>query len=97
MKSSSLPSAKTSLRVGSGIGASLLRRAVLRQLGQLRHGHLRLIDGDDFLEFGDADASLRAEIRVLTAHSGAWSPATARSARARPISTATGVPPTSPR
>ena len=65
MKSSSLSSAKTSLRAGSGIGASLLRRAVLRQLGQLRHGHLRVIDGDDFLEFGDANASLRAEIRVL--------------------------------
>ncbi|MDA7087102.1 cyclopropane-fatty-acyl-phospholipid synthase [Pseudomonas sp. SA3-5] len=65
MKSPSLSSAKTSVRAGSGIGASLLRRAVLRQLGQLRHGHLRLIDGDDYLEFGDADASLRAEIRVL--------------------------------
>jgi cyclopropane-fatty-acyl-phospholipid synthase len=65
MKSSSLSSAKTSLRAGSGIGSSLLRHAVLRQLGQLRHGHLRLIDGDDFLEFGDANASLRAEIRVL--------------------------------
>jgi cyclopropane-fatty-acyl-phospholipid synthase len=65
MKSSSLSSAKTSLRAGSGIGASLLRHAVLRQLGQLRHGHLRIIDGDDFLEFGDANASLRAEIRVL--------------------------------
>jgi cyclopropane-fatty-acyl-phospholipid synthase len=65
MKSSSLSSAKNSVRAGSGIGASLLRRAVLRQLSQLRHGHLRLIDGDDYLEFGDADASLRAEIRVL--------------------------------
>ncbi|WP_324733367.1 cyclopropane-fatty-acyl-phospholipid synthase family protein [Pseudomonas paeninsulae] len=65
MKSSSLSSAKTSVRAGSGIGANLLRRAVLRQLGQLRHGHLRLIDGDDYLEFGDADASLRAEIRVM--------------------------------
>ena len=33
MKSPDLTSAKTSVRAGNGIGASLLKRAVLRQLG----------------------------------------------------------------
>ncbi|HBX54233.1 SAM-dependent methyltransferase [Pseudomonas sp. UBA2684] len=67
MKSSSLTSAKDSVRAGSGIGASLLRRAVLRQLSQLRHGHLVIIEGDERLEFGDVHASLCAEIEVLDA------------------------------
>jgi cyclopropane-fatty-acyl-phospholipid synthase len=65
MKSSSLVSAKDSVRAGSGIGASLLRRAVLRQLKQLRHGQLVIIEGDERLEFGDAHSSLSAEIQVL--------------------------------
>ena len=65
MKSSSLVSAKDSVRAGSGIGASLLRRAVLRQLKQLRHGHLVIVEGDERLEFGDAHSSLSAEIQVL--------------------------------
>jgi cyclopropane-fatty-acyl-phospholipid synthase len=64
MKSSSLVSAKNSVRAGSGIGASLLRRAVLRQLQQLRHGLLVVIEGDERLEFGDPHASLSAEIQV---------------------------------
>ena len=34
MKSPDLTSAKTSVRAGNGIGAGLLKRAVLRQLGQ---------------------------------------------------------------
>jgi cyclopropane-fatty-acyl-phospholipid synthase len=65
MKSSSLTSAKNVVRTGSGIGAGLLRRAVLRQLKQLRHGQLVIIEGDERLQFGDAHSSLSAEIQVL--------------------------------
>lgn len=43
----SLSAAKTWVRSGNGIGASLLRRAVLRQLGRLRHGQLVVRDGDE--------------------------------------------------
>ena len=64
MKSSSLTSAKHVVRAGSGIGASLLRRAVLRQLKQLRHGQLVIVEGDERMEFGDAHSSLSAEIQV---------------------------------
>ncbi|RMH85543.1 class I SAM-dependent methyltransferase [Pseudomonas sp. AOB-7] len=65
MKSSSLTSAKDSVRAGSGLGAGLLRRAVLRQLGRLRHGRLTIHEGAETLHFGDPQASLRGEIRVL--------------------------------
>jgi cyclopropane-fatty-acyl-phospholipid synthase len=64
MKSPSLTSAKDSVRAGNGLGAGLLRQAVMRQLRQLRHGHLAIIEGDERLEFGDPHASLRAEIQV---------------------------------
>ncbi|MBU0883008.1 MAG: class I SAM-dependent methyltransferase, partial [Gammaproteobacteria bacterium] len=64
MKSSSLASAKHTVRAGSGIGASLLRRAVLRQLKQLRHGQLLVVEGEERLEFGDAHSNLCAEIHV---------------------------------
>ena len=67
MKSSSLTSAKDSIRAGSGLGASLLRRTVLRQLGQLRHGLLVISEGGERLLFGDPHASLRAEIQVQDA------------------------------
>ncbi|KFX69561.1 cyclopropane-fatty-acyl-phospholipid synthase [Pseudomonas taeanensis MS-3] len=64
MKSPSLTSAKDSVRAGNGLGAGLLRQAVMRQLRQLRHGHLVIIEGDERLELGDPHASLRAEIQV---------------------------------
>ena len=64
MKSSSLASAKHTVRAGSGIGASLLRRAVMRQLKQLRHGQLVIVEGDERMEFGDAHSNLCAEIQV---------------------------------
>lgn len=70
MKSSSLASAKHSVLAGSGLGAGLLRRGVLRQLSQLRHGRLLIIDGDERLVFGDPNASLSAEIVVQDA--AAW-------------------------
>ncbi|MHA6494059.1 class I SAM-dependent methyltransferase [Pseudomonas borbori] len=67
MKSSSLASAKVSVRAGSGIGASLLRRAVLGQMSRLRHGQLVVVEGDERLEFGDAHSSLSAEIHIQDA------------------------------
>lgn len=65
MKSASLSSAKDWVRNGNGLGASLLRRAVLRQLKQLRHGQLLIHEGDERLLFGQAGAALQAEIQVL--------------------------------
>ncbi len=67
MKSSSLTSAKTLVRSGNGLAAGLLRGAVLRQLTQLRHGRLTVHDGEEVLQFGDPQASLHGEIRVLDA------------------------------
>ncbi|MBU1331360.1 MAG: cyclopropane-fatty-acyl-phospholipid synthase family protein [Gammaproteobacteria bacterium] len=64
MKSSSLASAKNAVRAGSGVGASLLRRAVMAQLKQLRHGHLVIVEGEERLSFGDPHSSLCAEIQV---------------------------------
>lgn len=62
MKSSSLAAVKDKAR--SGIGASLLRRAVLRQLKQLRHGQLLIVEGEERMAFGDPHSSLSAEIKV---------------------------------
>lgn len=62
MKSSSLTSTRSLVR--NGIGAGLLRRAVLRQLENLRHGLLLIQEGSDTLHFGTPQSELRAEIRV---------------------------------
>ncbi|MBD9414306.1 class I SAM-dependent methyltransferase [Pseudomonas sp. PDM16] len=67
MKSPDLISAKSSVRSGNGLGANLLRRLVLRQLGQLRHGRLSVLENGERLEFGQHDADLHAEIEVLDA------------------------------
>ena len=53
-----------------GWTGSLLRRGVLRQLGQLRTGGLTLIDGDERLAFGDAHSALQAELHIHD--SAAW-------------------------
>ena len=66
MKSTNLLSAKSHWRSTHGIGASLLKQAVLRQLQQLRHGHLVIHDGEQRLSFGQAGAALRAEINLLS-------------------------------
>ncbi len=50
--------------MGSGLGAGLLRRGVLRQLKGLRHGSLTVIEGGQRFEFGDPHASIHAEIKV---------------------------------
>ena len=67
MKSPDLTSAKTSVRAGNGIGASLLKRAVLRQLGQLHHGQLAIIENGERQTFGRAGSVLHAEIQVQDA------------------------------
>jgi cyclopropane-fatty-acyl-phospholipid synthase len=64
MKSSSLTSTCSLVRTGKGIGAGLLRRAVLRKLEKLRHGLLLIQEGGDTLHFGTPLSELRAEIRV---------------------------------
>lgn len=64
MKSSSLTSTRSLVRSGNGIGAGLLRRAVLRQLENLQHGLLLIQEGNDTLHFGQPQSDLRAEIRV---------------------------------
>ncbi|NIF29064.1 class I SAM-dependent methyltransferase [Pantoea sp. Tr-811] len=43
----------------------LARRAVLAQLRQLRHGHLRLISRDQQWTFGDVASPLYAEVEIL--------------------------------
>ncbi len=67
MKSSSM-TVKANQAAGLGLATGLLRRSVLRQLGQLRRGQLCLHDGDDCLLFGDGGTGVSAEIRV---HDGA--------------------------
>ena len=67
MKSSSM-TVKANQAAGLGLASGLLRRSVLRQLAQLRHGQLCLHDGDDCLLFGDGGTGVSAEIRV---HDGA--------------------------
>lgn len=64
MKSSSLIASRSLVRSGNGIGAGLLRRAVLRQLANLRHGLLLVHEGSEVLHFGKPQSSQRAEIRV---------------------------------
>lgn len=62
--------AKANPLLGTGVAASLLRRIVLRQLEQLRHGQLKVHDGEQTLVFGEPCAALHAELRVLD--SAAW-------------------------
>ncbi len=64
MKSASLV-AKYSLFSQRGLAAGLLRRTVLRQLAQLRHGHLRILENGELLQFGDPTSDLHGEIEVL--------------------------------
>ncbi|MBX9914657.1 MAG: cyclopropane-fatty-acyl-phospholipid synthase family protein [Pseudomonadaceae bacterium] len=70
MKNASSLSAKSHWLTTHGIGASLLKRAVLRQLQQLRHGRLLIRDGDELLHFGQEGAALHAELSVHD--SGFW-------------------------
>ncbi len=64
MKSASLVT-HSAARRQHGLGAGLLRRAILRQLRQLRHGQLRLLENGELLQFGNPADALQAEIEVL--------------------------------
>lgn len=55
----------TSARVSQGLGAGLLRRLVLRQLSQLRHGQLTVFEDGERQTFGQPGSPLQAEIEVL--------------------------------
>lgn len=66
MKSSSV-SAKASLLSTNGLTGNLLRRGVLRQLAQLKHGQLVLIEDGERHVFGSAGVKLLGEIHILDA------------------------------
>ena len=63
MKSPSLVS-KTSLSTTHNLTSALLRRGVLRQLGQLKSGHLVVIENGERLMFGDSGAGLVGEVQI---------------------------------
>ena len=69
MKASSV-SAKANLFNTQGLTGSLLRRGVLRQLTQLKHGQLVLIEDGVRHVFGSASHELLGEIHILDA--AAW-------------------------
>ncbi|TMU79107.1 class I SAM-dependent methyltransferase [Pseudomonas fluorescens] len=62
MKSSSLSVSRFST---NGLTGSLLRRGVLRQLAQLKHGQLLVIEDGERLMFGTPGSALLGEINVL--------------------------------
>ena len=63
MKSPSLVS-KTSLSTTHNLTSALLRRGVLRQLSQLKSGHLVVIENGERLMFGDSGAGLVGEVHI---------------------------------
>ena len=63
MKSPSLVS-KPSLSTAHNLTSALLRRGVMRQLSQLKNGHLVVIENGERLMFGDCSAGLVAEVHV---------------------------------
>ena len=63
MKSPSLVS-KTSLSTTHNLTSALLRRGVLRQLSQLKNGHLVVIENGERLMFGDSGAGLVGEVQI---------------------------------
>ena len=69
MKTSSL-TGKARLFSHTGLANGLLRSAVLRQLGQLRHGQLRVIEQGESMEFGPGGHGPHAEIEIID--SAAW-------------------------
>ncbi|MHC8396852.1 class I SAM-dependent methyltransferase [Pseudomonas sp. LB3P93] len=69
MKSTSA-SAKVNLLSTHGLTGSLLRRGVLRQLTQLKHGQLVVIENGERHVFGTAGSQLIGEIHILDA--AAW-------------------------
>ena len=66
MKSPSLSVKANRLNV-NGMTAALLRKGVLRQLSQLRHGQLVIIEDGERQVFGAREAHLLGEIQILDA------------------------------
>ncbi|MDW3714667.1 MULTISPECIES: SAM-dependent methyltransferase [Pseudomonas] len=66
MKSPSL-GIKPGLFSNTGLAGGLLRRLVLAQLEQLRHGQLTILEDGEERVYGDAQAELRARIEVQDA------------------------------
>lgn len=62
MKSSSLPLGRFST---NGLTGSLLRRGVLRQLAQLKHGQLMVVEDGEQMLFGTPGSALLGEVHVL--------------------------------
>ena len=62
MKSSSLSVSRLST---NGLTGSLLRRGVLRQMGQLKHGQLLVVEDGERMMFGTPGSALVGEIHVL--------------------------------
>ncbi len=90
MKASSV-SAKANLFNTQGLTGSLLRRGVLRQLTQLKHGQLVLIEDGVRHVFGSASHELLGRSISSMPQPGDWWRATVRLARAKRSSRATGV------
>ena len=63
MKSPSLVS-KNSPSTAHNLTSALLRRGVMRQLGQLKNGHLIVIENGERLMFGDCGAGLVGEVQI---------------------------------
>ena len=63
MKSPSLVS-KTSLSTTHNLTSALLRRGVLRQLSQLKSGHLVVTENGERLIFGDSGTGLVGEVQI---------------------------------
>ena len=63
MKSPSLVS-KTSLSTTHNLTSALLQRGVLRQLSQLKSGHLVITENGERLIFGDSGAGLVGEVQI---------------------------------
>ncbi|MCC6076585.1 class I SAM-dependent methyltransferase [Pseudomonas sp. GCM10022188] len=64
MKSTSLSPATPGLLAGNGLGAGLLKRAVLRQLAGLRHGQLTVCEDGERRTFGQHGSEPHGEIHI---------------------------------
>ncbi len=71
MTNPSLNPATTCVFTTSGVGTGLLKKWVLRQMNQLRHGQLTIIENGERLRFGDPAGALQAEVEVT--HPAFWS------------------------
>lgn len=89
MKSPSLSVKANRLNV-NGVTAALLRKGVLRQLSQLRHGQLVIIEDGERQVFGAREAHLLGRSRFSTRRPGAWWRPMVQSVPAKRLSTVTG-------